>query len=78
MVRPGGFLVYATCSLLRAENQEQITDFLAAHPDFALVSAGARLLRHGVAAGDFPDTLELLPHRTGTDGFFAAVMRRSG
>ncbi len=60
LVRPGGRLVYATCSVLREENQDVAGAFLAAHPDFA-------------RAGE----LTLLPHRDGTDGFYAAKLRRS-
>jgi len=74
MVRPGGRLVYATCSLLAAENDAIVEAFLASHPDFALVPATTVLARHGVALdGDY---LRLLPHQHNTDGFFAAVMER--
>nr|MBL8412016.1 RsmB/NOP family class I SAM-dependent RNA methyltransferase [Dechloromonas sp.] len=74
MVRPGGRLVYATCSLLAAENDAIVEAFLASHPGFALVPAATVLARHGIALdGDY---LRLLPHRHNTDGFFAAVMER--
>ncbi|MCC7049763.1 MAG: RsmB/NOP family class I SAM-dependent RNA methyltransferase [Alphaproteobacteria bacterium] len=72
LVKPGGRLVYATCSLLPAENEKQVEAFLAAHPDFAVVPAGEAL--PGVSA-DGP-YLRLTPARHGTDGFFAAVMER--
>ncbi|MGV0951985.1 MAG: RsmB/NOP family class I SAM-dependent RNA methyltransferase [Azonexus sp.] len=72
LVRPGGRVVYATCSLLTAENDAIIAAFLASHPDFTLTPASAVLARHGVMLeGDF---LRLLPHRHNTDGFFAAVL----
>ena len=74
LVRPGGRLVYATCSLLTAENEAIVDSFLARHPDFALLPVSTVLERQGVAfAGDM---LRLLPHRHDTDGFFAAVLER--
>jgi len=72
LVRPGGRVVYATCSLLAAENEAIVEAFLAAHPEFSLTPASGVLARHGVVLeGDF---LRLLPHRHHTDGFFAAVL----
>jgi len=72
LVRPGGRVVYATCSLLTAENDAVVAAFLAAHPDFTLTPASGVLAGHGVAVdGDF---LRLLPHRHNTDGFFAAIL----
>ncbi len=74
LLRPGGRLVYATCSLLTAENDAVVAAFLAAHSDFSLLPASTVLARHEVALGG--DTLQLLPHRHHTDGFFAAVLER--
>ena len=74
LVRPGGRLVYATCSLLAAENDAIVDAFLAAHPDFRCVPAGEVLARHGIALDG--EVLRLLPHRHHTDGFFAAVLDR--
>ncbi|MFN7114356.1 MAG: RsmB/NOP family class I SAM-dependent RNA methyltransferase [Alphaproteobacteria bacterium] len=71
LVRPGGRLVYATCSLLPEENELQIETFLAAHPDFSIDPVSARVKVEG--AGDF---LHMTPARHDTDGFFAAVLRR--
>ena len=74
MVRPGGRVVYATCSLLAAEHDAIIAAFLAAHPDFTLTPASAVLAKQGIEmAGDM---LRLLPHQHNTDGFFAAVLDR--
>jgi 16S rRNA (cytosine967-C5)-methyltransferase len=76
-VRPGGLLVYATCSFLPQENEQQIERFLAAHPDFELQNA-AELLPERLKTATEPDgLLRLRPDRQGTDGFFAAAMRRS-
>lgn len=72
LVRPGGRLVYATCSLLSAENDEIITAFLEKHPDFTLTSASAVLAKQGIAYEG--DVLRLLPHKHNTDGFFAAIL----
>jgi 16S rRNA (cytosine967-C5)-methyltransferase len=74
MVRPGGRVVYATCSLLSAENDAIVEAFLAAHPDFVLTPASSVLAKHGIELdGDY---LRLLPHQHNTDGFFAAVLDR--
>jgi len=74
LVRPGGRVVYATCSLLTAENDAIVDAFLASHPDFKLLSAEALLARHDIAVAG--ERLRLLPHRHGTDGFFAVALER--
>jgi len=75
LVKPGGALVYATCSVLPAENERQVEAFIAQHPDFevspvkdALPQAPAE-----IASGPY---LRLSPLRHGTDGFFAARLSR--
>ncbi len=73
LVKPGGRLVYATCSVLPAENERQIESFLAAHPDFELQPVGEIVPD---VAGEATPYLRLSPLRHGTDGFFAATMRR--
>lgn len=69
-VRPGGVLCYATCSLEPEENAAQVDAFLIRHPEF----------RRQSVPGDFPlgadGDLEVLPHRDGMDGAFAARMVR--
>jgi 16S rRNA (cytosine967-C5)-methyltransferase len=72
MVRPGGRVVYATCSLLNAENEAIIAAFLASHPDFSLTPASTVLAKQGITLDG--DMLRLLPHKHHTDGFFAAVL----
>ena len=74
MVRPGGRLVYATCSVLTAENDDIVAAFLARHPDFTLVPAATILARQGIAFDG--DVLRLLPNLHNTDGFFAAALER--
>ena len=75
LVKPGGRLVYATCSLLSEENEEQVAAFLAAHPAFSVVplSQAAPYLTDSA----LPDYLSLTPARHDTDGFFAAVLQRA-
>jgi 16S rRNA (cytosine967-C5)-methyltransferase len=76
-VAPGGRLIYVTCSLLAAENEDRITKFLGLREDFApipvdeLTAALPDLSRFGSGLG-----LRLTPHRSGTDGFFIAGLRR--
>ena len=77
LVKPGGRLVYGTCSLLAEENEEIVAAFLAAHPDFRLVPAKGVLEKQGVKVEGLGDYLHLYPHVHDTDGFFAAVMERA-
>lgn len=74
LVKPGGRLVYATCSLLPDENEVQVEAFLAAHPDFQAVPL--RDTAPQLTDSAHPEHLSLTPARHGTDGFFAAVMVR--
>ncbi|CAJ0711621.1 RsmB/NOP family class I SAM-dependent RNA methyltransferase [Ralstonia mannitolilytica] len=75
LLKPGGRLVYATCSVLARENQQVVEQFLAAHEDFVLVPAGEVLAAQKIALEMGP-YLELYPHVHQTDGFFAAVLER--
>lgn len=71
-VRPGGVLLYATCTLLERENEDVVRAFLDKHKDFTL--------EHFQVPGDFEGAREGMvtcwPHRHGTDGFFFAKLRR--
>jgi 16S rRNA (cytosine967-C5)-methyltransferase len=75
LLKPGGRLVYATCSILPEENQDIVRTFLDSHPQFALRPAGdvLRQQKIDIEAGEF---LELWPATHQTDGFFAAVLER--
>ena len=80
LVKPGGRLIYATCSMLPAENEDHAEAFLAANPDFVLVSA-ADVWREAVWPEGGPDVptvpyIRLTPATHDTDGFFAAVFAR--
>ena len=76
LVKPGGLMLYATCSLLDVENAEVVQAFLAAHAQFELLPANAALAQQRIKL-DTGEYLRLAPHLHGTDGFFAALMRRS-
>ena len=79
LLKPGGRLVYATCSVLRQENEETVEAFLADHPAFEQMPVQAELERLKVQGADTlvnGPNLRLWPHAHGTDGFFAAVFRR--
>ncbi len=80
LLKPGGRLVYATCSILQAENEAVAQAFSQAQRDFKPLSAAALLGQLGLSdaqqlcSGEY---LRLWPHRHATDGFFAAVWERT-
>jgi len=82
LVKPGGRLVYVTCSILPEENRDQITDFLERHPEFSLQPYAESW---AVSIGGTPppsadggsDALLLTPATHGTDGFFIAILVRN-
>jgi 16S rRNA (cytosine967-C5)-methyltransferase len=76
LVAPGGRLIYATCTIMRQENEGVVERFLAERPDFVLMplkDIWGKERAGRVGDGNF---LKVFPHRHGTDGFFAAVLRR--
>jgi len=80
LVKRGGRLLYATCSILAEENEQVVRAFLAMHPDFVLVSpaaalAAAHIELPGHALDD--DFLRLRPDVHATDAFFGALMERN-
>jgi len=79
LVKHGGRLLYATCSILSEENERVVQAFLAAHPEFALVApaaalAAARIELPGHESGE--EFLRLRPDVHETDAFFGALMER--
>src|SRR5437899_7512169 len=84
MVKPGGRIAYITCSVLPAENNEQVRAFIARHPEFSVVppEETASVLwdkaeEFAQAALRSAEGWLLTPRRTGTDGFFVAVLRKA-
>lgn len=77
LTKAGGRLVYATCSLLKDENEAIAEAFLTAHPEFTLVPANEVLAQQNITL-DTGNYLKLLPHIHQTDGFFAAVFEKTG
>jgi 16S rRNA (cytosine967-C5)-methyltransferase len=75
LVKPGGRLVYATCSVLPDENEAIVDAFLDARSDFVRGDAAAELAHAAIALDTGPD-LKLLPHKHGCDGFYAAILTR--
>lgn len=76
LVKPGGRLVYATCSLLTEENQQIVTAFLAAHPQFSALNCGELLQKQGITL-ECGTEMQLWPHLHRTDGFFAVALERA-
>src|SRR5262249_2669630 len=77
-VKPGGRVVYATCSILPSENEDRVAAFRESHRNFSIVSAGDAW-RESVGT-DAPSNLgqffHASPHSTQTDGFFTAILVR--
>jgi 16S rRNA (cytosine967-C5)-methyltransferase len=81
MVRPGGRLVYITCSVLPEENDDQVSLFLSGHPEFEIIPYTSQWRKTiggepPVSAAGDTATLWLTPARHMTDGFFVAVLGR--
>jgi len=70
LLKPGGVLVYSTCTILPEENGQTADAFLAEHPDFSRETFSLPHL------GEIPGEITLWPQRHGTDGFYICRMRR--
>jgi 16S rRNA (cytosine967-C5)-methyltransferase len=75
VLRPGGVLVYSTCTISPTENERLIADFLDSHPGFGLEDLSAEM--PAFRLGPSSDFVLTLPHRDRTAGFFIARLRRS-
>jgi 16S rRNA (cytosine967-C5)-methyltransferase len=75
-VRPGGILVYATCTISEPENKSVVAVFLQQQPAFTLDDARAVLPDHARTLVGSDGALRTLPHRHGLDGFFAVRLKR--
>ncbi len=75
LLKPGGRLVYATCSILPEENEAVVDAFAAGHPEFKTLSCAELLAAQRIPL-DTGERLRLWPHLHGTDGFFAAAFER--
>jgi 16S rRNA (cytosine967-C5)-methyltransferase len=85
LVKVGGRIAYITCSVLPAENGEQVSAFVARHPQFSIVPPEQTASVLGDRAEDFakaalrsPEGWLMTPRRIGTDGFFVSVLARKG
>ena len=82
-VRPGGRIVYVTCSVLKAENEDRVAAFLESHADYLPLDAGHMARQAGLAplaehASKMGAGLRLAPHTSQTDGFYVAMLTRAG
>jgi 16S rRNA (cytosine967-C5)-methyltransferase len=84
LTKPGGRIAYITCSVLPPENGGQIREFVARHPEFAVVPPVQTIAVLWDKAEDFaaatlqsPEGLLMTPRRTGTDGFFVSILKRN-
>jgi 16S rRNA (cytosine967-C5)-methyltransferase len=75
-LRPGGRLVYSTCTVHAVENERQIEGFLADHREFSVLDLSHAYPEGATAAADQGSFLQTLPSHHGTDGFFIAALRR--
>jgi len=74
LVKPGGRLIYVTCSVFIDENFHQVRQFLGGNPTFRVEAPDELWNNHLVAREEVGSCLVLSPHKDGTDGFFAAVL----
>jgi len=77
-VKGNGMLVYATCSLLREENEEILEEFLIRHSEFSRVDLSALAQKTGLSGFITDGYFKLFPHQQGTDGFFCGALQRIG
>jgi 16S rRNA (cytosine967-C5)-methyltransferase len=76
LVKQGGRIVYATCTLLRQENEDVVEEFMESHPEFKLIEAAELSKKWNTGLAPTGLFFKLLPHMNGTDGFFCAVLEK--
>ncbi|MGH2566779.1 MAG: 16S rRNA (cytosine(967)-C(5))-methyltransferase RsmB [Bacteroidota bacterium] len=76
LVKSGGRLVYATCTVLREENENVVERFLSEHSGFTMIDPAPSVAQLGLSSAISGKFIKLLPHRHGTDGFFCAMMEK--
>jgi 16S rRNA (cytosine967-C5)-methyltransferase len=76
LVKPGGRIVYTTCTLLRQENEDVVEEFIIRHPEFTLVEVHELVTKWQNGFVTTSSFFKLLPHINGTDGFFCAVLEK--
>lgn len=78
MLRPGGRLVYSTCTFATEEDEGSVERFLSRHPDFRLVPVDTEKTGLPGCEGELVGTIKLMPHKVRGEGHFAAVLERDG
>ena len=76
LVKPRGQLLYATCTLLKQENEDVVEEFMSRHPEFTFVGIGPLIQKWRTREVTTGSYFKLLPHKHGTDGFFCAVLNK--
>ncbi len=75
LLKPGGILVYATCSTAPEEDEDVVQDFLSSNPEF-VIENGSHLFKYGSELFDSAGYMRIWPHKHGADGFFAVRLKR--
>ena len=78
MLRPGGRLVYSTCTFAEEEDEGSIRRFLERHSEFKVTAVDGAAMGLGDCEGNFPGTVRLWPHKIKGEGHFAAVLIKAG
>ncbi|HET7629337.1 MAG TPA: 16S rRNA (cytosine(967)-C(5))-methyltransferase RsmB [Bacillales bacterium] len=78
LVKPGGTLVYSTCTIERKENEQVVRDFLRNHADFTFDRTLCERMPERLRLSEDKGMVQILPHEAGTDGFFIAALQKQG